>query len=190
MQLTFLNLFDREVPVDNEYSQVEGLGHQAELAVNINNPLHEEGSAGVLDFSLDLDLREIVRVDTQLLFLCTQILKNLCSIFRDLLGISHLNLVTEGDNSPALLAISQQSLLELFSNLRSFVAALFSLLVINYLASYERLTESRLFRTGSRMSCRSRKLLIIGRVFVATGGQRRLGLSAGRLVGDGAESLG
>jgi hypothetical protein len=71
VQLTFLNLFDREVPIDNEYSQVERLGHQAELAVNVNNPLHEEGSAGVLDFSLDLDLGEIVRVDAQLLFLCT-----------------------------------------------------------------------------------------------------------------------
>jgi hypothetical protein len=99
-------------------------------------------------------------------------------------------LVTEGDNSPALLAVSQQSLLELFSDLRSFVTAFLSLLVINFMVRYERFTESRLLGTGSRMSCRSRKLLFIGRVFVATGGQRRLGLRAGRLVGDGAESLG
>jgi hypothetical protein len=40
------------------------------------------------------------------------------------------------------------------------------------------------------MSCRSRKLLFIRRVFVATGSERRLRLHSRGLVGNGTECLG
>ena len=64
VQLTLLNLLDREVSVDDEDSQVEGLGHQAELTVDIDDPLNQEGSAGVFDLSLNLHGLEVVRLDS------------------------------------------------------------------------------------------------------------------------------
>lgn len=55
MELTLFNLLEGEVPVDDEDSQVEGFGQQPELTVDIDNPLNEEGSAGVFHLSLDLN---------------------------------------------------------------------------------------------------------------------------------------
>ena len=62
--MTLLNLLDGEVPVDNEDSQVEGLRHQAELTVDVDDPFNQEGSASVLDLSLNLDGLEVVRLDS------------------------------------------------------------------------------------------------------------------------------
>lgn len=53
--MTLFNLLEGEIPVNDEDSQVEGLWQQAELTVDINDPLNKEGSAGVLHFSLDLN---------------------------------------------------------------------------------------------------------------------------------------
>jgi len=38
--LTLFNLLEREVPVNDEHSKVEGLGHQTELTVDVDDPLN------------------------------------------------------------------------------------------------------------------------------------------------------
>ena len=44
MQLALFDLLEREEAVDQENSYVQGLGDQAELAMDINYPLNKEGS--------------------------------------------------------------------------------------------------------------------------------------------------
>ena len=43
MQLALFDLFEREEAVDQENGNVQGLGGEAELAMDIDNPLNKEG---------------------------------------------------------------------------------------------------------------------------------------------------
>ena len=52
LQLGTLDLLDRQVPVDQIDTEVECLRHQLELEVNLNQPVHEDGTHPFVDVGL------------------------------------------------------------------------------------------------------------------------------------------
>lgn len=69
MQLTFLDLLERQEAINDVNCHIERLRLESELPVNVNNPLNEESTAGILDLGWNLNLREVVRANLELNFL-------------------------------------------------------------------------------------------------------------------------
>ena len=84
MQITFFAFDCREVAITDLHSHKESLRQQAELALNIDNPLNEESARGVLDVSLHFF--EIARIHHVLtLFLAhhgENVLGKFCCVLR------------------------------------------------------------------------------------------------------------
>ena len=66
MQLTFLDLLQREEAIDNVNSHVERLRLESKLPMDVDDPLDEERSARVFHLGWNLDLLEVARADLKL----------------------------------------------------------------------------------------------------------------------------
>lgn len=112
MQLRFLDLYETQISVHNEDCEVEGLGHQAEFPMYIDDPLNQKGAARILDLAFYLDSLQIIRFNPELHLLFAKVLKyGRCKVCCHL-WVPHLHLVCEDHFFPSGLGILDQSLLE------------------------------------------------------------------------------
>jgi hypothetical protein len=81
--------------IDQEHSHVKSLGHETEFAVNIDNPLDQESSGSVFDFSGQLNFRKIVWLQLEAFFAFAHICEYLCRKLSHVLRISHVELICE-----------------------------------------------------------------------------------------------
>jgi len=124
MQLRFLDLYETQISVHNEDYEVEGLGHQAEFPMYIDDPLNQEGAARILDLAFYLDSLQIIRFNPEFHFCFAHVLKyGRCKVCCHL-WVPHLHLVCEDHFFLPCLAILDQSLLELLLACLFFVALL------------------------------------------------------------------
>jgi len=79
--------------VDDVLGYVQGLWHQFELSVDVNYPLDQESSGGVLNLSLHLI--QVVWIHQATVFLLPHVLVDLLREFRDALWISKIELVRQ-----------------------------------------------------------------------------------------------
>lgn len=88
MQLILLDLLLAHKLVYDEHSDIECFWEKAEFAVDVNDPLDQEGSGSVLDFSLDF--LEIFMVDHALFLLLDHVLVDFLGEFRHILRITEV----------------------------------------------------------------------------------------------------
>ena len=91
LRLLYLNLW--KIAINYVDCAIECFCIEAELPMDIDDPLDQESSRSVSDFGLDLwDVLEVNHVRTFLLY---HRLKDLLSVFGDALRVSHVELVTQ-----------------------------------------------------------------------------------------------
>lgn len=95
MQLTFLYLLEGQEAVNDVDSDIEGLRLKSKLPMDIDDPLDEEGTAGILDLSRHLDSREVVGIHLKLDLLLAHVLVDLLGQLCHHLGVANLKLVCE-----------------------------------------------------------------------------------------------
>lgn len=111
MQLWLLYLNLGQVAIYYIYSNIESLWLKAEFTMHIDDPLNQETSWGVSNFSLDL--LYIFEVDHVRFLLVNHCLKDFLGIFGNVLRISHIKLVAQRHGLLNIFLIGVNSFLDL-----------------------------------------------------------------------------
>lgn len=97
--------------------------------MHVDDPLNQESSRGVLDLAFELYACKVIRLDSKLFLLFSQVEKDRGSIFGVHLGVSHVHLVDKHHLSSPLLVVGFNSGLEEFTHCCQFLVVLIVLLV-------------------------------------------------------------
>ena len=95
MQLTFLDLLQREEAIDNVNSHVERLRLESKLPMDVDDPLDEERSARVFHLGWNLNLLEVARADLKLHLFFAHVLIDVLGHLSHHLRIPDIQLIGE-----------------------------------------------------------------------------------------------
>ena len=110
VQLALGDLDLAHVLVDDVHAHVEGLRHQSELAMHVDDPLDQESATCVLDISLHV--LQVGGRHEVLFFLLLHVHIDILSELREALRVAHVQLVGEAHVLQGFLAPRALSLLE------------------------------------------------------------------------------